>query len=150
MENKITNDSEAFDKIEKKQLKETKDTNKELITLERFRISSEKMQLSWIARSITVSALGFTVYRVLEDEEAKGLSNSILSISPSEVGLIMLIIGFFGLVWATIQHRGTIEKVRRQYTVYQEMPTSISLIVSFAIIIVTLILVASSIYRYIS
>ena len=150
MEDKIVDGTESNDKIEKKQLKATKDENKELITLERFRISSEKMQLSWIARSITISALGFTVYRLLEDEEAKGMSNSIIGISPSEVGLIMLIIGFVGLVWATIQHRGTIEKVRRQYTVYQELPTSISLIVSYAIIVVTLLLVASSIYRYIS
>ena len=150
MENTTIVDSEISAAIEKKQIKATKEENKELITLERFRISSEKMQLSWIARSITISALGFTVYRLLEDEEAKGMSNSILSVSPSEVGLIMLIIGFVGLVWATIQHRGTIEKVRRQYTVYQELPTSISLIVSYAIIIVTLLLVASSIYRYIS
>lgn len=150
MENKITDDSETAAKIENKKLKATKDENKELITLERFRISSEKMQLSWIARSITISALGFTVYRLLEDEEAKGMSNSIVGISPSEVGLIMLIIGFIGLVWATNQHRGTIEKVRRQYTVYQELPTSISLIVSYAIIVVTLILVASSIFRYVS
>ena len=150
MENKIASDSEAAAKIEKKLLKDTKDENKELITLERFRISSEKMQLSWIARSITISALGFTVYRLLEDEQAKGMAHSILGISPSEVGLIMLIIGFIGLIWATIQHRGTIEKVRRQYTVYQELPTSISLIVSYAIIVVTLLLVASSIYRYIS
>lgn len=148
MENTTIVDSEVSAAIEKKQIKATKDENKELITLERFRISSEKMQLSWIARSITISALGFTVYRLLEDEEAKGMSNSILSVSPSEVGLIMLIIGFVGLVWATIQHRGTIEKVRRQYTIYQELPTSISLIVSYAIIVVTLILVLSSIYRY--
>lgn len=108
------------------------------------------MQLSWIARSITTSALGFTVYRLLEDEEKNGLSNSVLSVSPSEVGLIMLLIGFVGLVWATLQHKATNEKVRRQYTVYQEMPTSISLVISYAIIIVTLLLVASSIYRYVS
>lgn len=145
MENEL--DSAA---IEKKQLKDKKDYDKELITLERFRIAAEKMQLSWIARSITTSALGFTVYRLLEDEEKNGLSNSVLSVSPSEVGLIMLLIGFVGLVWATLQHKATNEKVRRQYTVYQEMPTSISLVISYAIIIVTLLLVASSIYRYVS
>lgn len=153
MENQPTLATDSIASIEKKQLKEQKaqkDHDKELITLERFRIASEKMQLSWIARSITISALGFTVYRLLEDEEAKGMSNSILSISPSEVGLIMLLIGFVGLVWATMQHRETTEKVRRQYTVYQELPKSISLIVSYAIILVTLILVASSIFRYIS
>ena len=147
MENSDKNDSEA---IEKKQIKAAKDQDKELITLERFRIASEKMQLSWIARSITISALGFTVYRLLEDEEAKGMSNSIIGISPSEVGLIMLLIGFIGLVWATIQHKETTEKVRRQYSVYQELPTSISLVISYAIIVITLLLVASSIYRYIS
>ena len=99
MENSDKNDSEA---IEKKQIKAAKDQDKELITLERFRIASEKMQLSWIARSITISALGFTVYRLLEDEEAKGMSNSIIGISPSEVGLIMLLIGFIGLVFGPI------------------------------------------------
>lgn len=150
MENEPQINAETIDAIEKKKLKDKKDQDKELITLERFRIASEKMQLSWIARSITISALGFTVYRLLEDEEAKGMSNSILSISPSEVGLIMLLIGFIGLVWATIQHTKTIEKVRRQYTVYQELPISISLIASYAIIIVTLLLAASSIYRYIT
>ena len=150
MENIIVNNSESASEIEKKQLKASKDQDKELITLERFRIASEKMQLSWIARSITISALGFTVYRLLEDEEAKGMSNSIIGISPSEVGLIMLLIGFIGLVWATIQHKATTEKVRRQYSVYQDLPTSISMIISYAIIVVTLLLVASSIYRYIS
>lgn len=148
MENELNQDAEAIAAIEKKQLKEKKDQDKELITLERFRIASEKMQLSWIARSITISALGFTVYRLLEDEEAKGMSNSVISMSPSEVGLVMLLIGFIGLVWATVQHTKTIEKVRRQYTVYQELPKSISLIVSYAIIAVTLLLAISSLIRY--
>lgn len=148
---KMENISELeLEAAEKKRLKEKKDQDKELITLERFRIASEKMQLSWIARSITISALGFTVYRILEDEEAKGLSNSVLSVSPSEVGLIMLLIGFVGLVWATMQHTKTIEKVRRQYTVYQELPRSISLIISYAIITITLLLAISSIIRYLS
>ncbi len=145
MENEL--DSAA---LEKKLLKDKKDQDKDLITLERYRIAAEKMQLSWIARSITISALGFTVYRLLEDEEAKGMSNSILSVSPSEVGLIMLLIGFVGLVWATYQHTKTIEKVRRQYIVYQELPRSISLIVSYAIIAATLLLSISSLFRYIT
>ena len=148
MGNESTSNQNEAIALEKKILKDKKDQDKELITLERFRIAAEKMQLSWIARSITISALGFTVYRLLEDEEAKGLSNSILSVSPSEVGLIMLIIGFGGLVWSTIQHVETLKKVSRQYTAYQKMPVSISLIQSYAIIIVTLLLAASSLYRY--
>ncbi|WP_264564884.1 DUF202 domain-containing protein [Flavobacterium sp. N3904] len=147
MKDEITSNPEAIE-TEKKLLKEKKDRDKELITLERFRIAAEKMQLSWIARSITISALGFTVYRLLEDEEAKGIANSVGSISPSEVGLIMLLIGFVGLVWATIEHTKTLEKVKRQYTVYQKMPVSISLIQSYAIILVTLILAISSCLRY--
>ncbi len=102
----------------------------------------------WVRTSITISALGFTVYRLLEDEEAKGMSNSFLPVSPSEVGLIMLLIGFIGLIWATNQHLVTLEKVKRQYTVYQKIPTSISLIQSYAIIAITLLLTISSLIRY--
>ncbi len=99
----------------------------------------------WVRTSITISALGFTVYRLLEDEEAKGMSNSFLPVSPSEVGLIMLLIG---LIWATNQHLVTLEKVKRQYTVYQKMPTSISLMQSYAIIAIILLFAISSLIRY--
>jgi uncharacterized membrane protein YidH (DUF202 family) len=135
---------------EKKLLKEIKEEGKEIITLERFRIAAEKLQLAWLRKAMAISALGFTAYRLLEDETAKGEHDIFGFLGAGEIGLVMLLIGFIGLVWATQQHLLTLKKVKQQFDFYnQKLPISISLIESYALIIVTLMLSIYSIVRYI-
>lgn len=141
--------AEAKAVSEKKLLKEKKEEGKELITLERFRIAAEKLQIGWLRKSMSISALGFTAYRLLEDETVKGEHDIFGFLSAGEIGLVLLFIGFAGLLWATQQHLVTLGKVRRQFEdAHQKLPISVSLIESYALIGVTLLLAIYSLVRY--
>ena len=112
-------EAETPESLEKKRLKEEKDADKEMITLERFRIATEKMQISWMRKSLMISFLGLTLYKIFEEETGgKGFGFGILK--AREIGLMMLLLGFISLLLATKQHLKTVAKVKRQYERFEK------------------------------
>jgi uncharacterized membrane protein YidH (DUF202 family) len=135
--------------LEKKKIKEAKDLAKEQITYERARIAIEKMQLSWVRKSIIIAALGVAVYRVFEKEEvSKGGGLVFGFVTAREIGLLMVLIAFVSLLLVTFQHVQAHKKIKVQYELYQKMPRSASLLLTYAILAITLFLFLAFLSRY--
>lgn len=122
--------------------------NKEKITIERYRISVEKLQLSWLRKSIMISFLGLSIYKIFEAETNCGKGRIMGYISAREIGLCMLLVGFVSLVMATKQHLKTLEKLKIQYEEYDVLPKSMSLKVSYIILLITLFLFLATLAHY--
>ncbi len=147
MDKELDKDSQAS--LEKKKIKEAKDLAKEQITYERARIAIEKMQLSWLRKAIIIAALGVSVYKVFEKEEVtKGGGLVFGFITAREIGLAMILIGFVTLLLATFQHVQAHNKIKVQYELYQKMPRSVALILTYAILAITLFLFLAFLSRY--
>ncbi len=144
MADEEANKSQNIKNLEKEQAK----IDKERITLDRYRIAVEKMQLSWLRKSLIISFLGMTLYKIFEAETDKGKALVFGFIGATEIGLLMLLIGFLSLVMATVDHKKSVAKVERMYTKYDEMPRSYALLVSYAIIFVTLFLFLATLSLY--
>ena len=148
MDNQPIPGIETADSIEKKKSKDAKGLAKEQITYERARIAIEKMQLSWLRKSIIISALGLTIYKIFEAEIQSGGGLVFGFLSAREIGLFMLFLGFTSLLLATIQHVKAHAKIKVQYELYAKMPRSLSLLLTYAILFVTLFLFLATLARY--
>ena len=151
MANEIDLDQQKHDLEKKKEkaAKEAKDFAKEQITYERARIAIEKMQLSWLRKAIIIAALGVSVYKVFEKEEASKGGGLILGfITAREIGLTMMLIAFGSLLMATYQHVQAHKKIKMQYELYQKMPRSAALLLTYAILAITLFLFFAMLGRY--
>jgi uncharacterized membrane protein YidH (DUF202 family) len=125
--------------------KQEKKSKKKAFNLERTRMAMERLQLAWVRMTITLMAIGFTIYKVLESVmEERGRPLILGFISGREIGLAMLLSGLFGLTLATRQH---VTYVGRLKEAYPEMPRSIALIHSYLILGLTLFLLVAVLFR---
>ena len=124
--------------------KEEKKKGKRKITLERWRVANERLQIVWIRMTITLMAIGFTIYKVLESRAEQGRDQILGLIGGREIGLFLLITGLLGLTLATRQHIRTLKQMKQ---FYEKMPPSISLIQSFIILAFTLFLTFAILFR---
>lgn len=142
-------DQDSQEVLDKKKVKAAKDLAKDQITYERARIAIEKMQLSWLRKAIILAALGVSVYKVFEKEEvSKGGGLVFGFITAREVGLSMILIAFVSLALATYQHIQAHKKIKVQYELYTKMPRSAALILTYAILAITLFLFLAFLSRY--
>jgi uncharacterized membrane protein YidH (DUF202 family) len=137
-----------LEKQREKAEKEARDFAKEQITYERARIAIEKMQLSWLRKTILISALGMTLYKVFEAEVRPGGGLVFGFLTAREIGLFMLLVGFVSLVFATVQHVQAHKKIKVQYEKYAKMPPSVSLYLTYAILFIALFLFLATLARY--
>lgn len=137
-----------LEKQKEKAEKEARDFAKEKITYERARIAIEKMQLSWLRKTILISALGMTLYKVFEAEVGPGGGLVLGFLTAREIGLFMLLVGFVSLAFATQQHIKAHNKIKVEYEKYAKMPPSLSLYLTYAILFIALFLFLATLSRY--
>jgi uncharacterized membrane protein YidH (DUF202 family) len=79
---------------------------------ERVRLAMERLQLAWLRFSMTMIALGFSSYRFFYSRLEEGKTPLLNYVTGREIGLFLLLVGFFGLLQATAQHIKTYKKLR--------------------------------------
>ena len=116
--------------------KKEADEAKKEYNLERSRVAFERLQLNWIKWNITCIALGFTAYkfwyaRVYEQGLQLGYY-----ITGREIGIFLIVLGFVSLLMAARQHKKNIRKLKLNY---EKMQPSISLKLSYVILVFSVI-----------
>lgn len=122
---------------------EKKDGKKQM-SLERLRLALEKLQLARAKTTITFIALGFTAYKFFYARIEDGKKPLLDFPNGRDIGLFLIFIGFLVLLLGTVQHRKSLTKLKMQYA---EMNYSVSLILSYFILLLSLFLLLAVIFE---
>lgn len=84
------------------------------LAVDRTRLAFERTMMAWVRTATSLITFGFTVYKFFQFEKGAGEIASHL-IGPREFALIMISVGIFSLLLATIQHRQNMQILRVHY-----------------------------------
>jgi len=79
------------------------------LAFERTILAENRTLMAWIRTAISLISFGFTIYKFFH--ENVNPSDKILT--PRMVGMLMIIIGMFALIWGLVDHRATLMKLRK-------------------------------------
>ena len=112
------------------------------LALDRTRLAHERTLMAWIRTATSLITFGFTIYKFFQYlvEKGQGEQRDRL-IGPRGFGLIMIGMGLFALLLATISHRRDMQALRRKYvhvpySLAAVLAAAISLLGIFALIVV--------------
>jgi putative membrane protein len=86
-----------------------------LQSVERTRLAYERTLMAWVRTGVSLISFGFTIYKFFEEFHKSGTAAQGSLLGAREFGLIMISIGLISTLLATLQHRGTLKKLREQY-----------------------------------
>jgi putative membrane protein len=113
------------------------------LALDRTRLAFERTTMAWVRTATSLITFGFTVYKFFQIER-KGESAEHL-IGPREFALMMISIGIFSLVIATVQHYHAMRSLKA-HTV-ERLPRSLALLVGGLMSILGLLALTAVILR---
>ena len=113
------------------------------LALDRTRLAYERTMMAWVRTATSLISFGFTIYKFLEIEMEKSNQRQGI-LNPRRFGLIMIGIGLFSLLIATIAHRRGLQALRAEYT---KVPMSEAAIVAALIAILGLLAFVAVLFR---
>jgi putative membrane protein len=100
--------------------KKKEEPGKKELAIERTMLAQERTLSSWVRTNASFITFGFAIYKLLESRaEEVGHTRLLLGfLGPREIGLIMIMTGFVGLVLAVVRHfisKNVIKRFGRSY-----------------------------------
>jgi len=120
---------------------ELSDTRTDL-SYQRTALSYERTLMSWIRTAISLISFGFTIYKVFQELYKEDTHARLLT--PRVVGMLMILFGFTGLLFAQIQHNIAYKRLKAEYPQIQQ---SLSSVLGVLILIFGLILFLAALFR---
>jgi putative membrane protein len=81
------------------------------LAMERTLLAHERTLMAWIRTSVALISFGFTIYKFFQEwNRNPDVTKTLLT--PRAVGMIMIGFGFIALLFAQIQHRGAMKKLK--------------------------------------
>ncbi|MCL6258328.1 DUF202 domain-containing protein [Aquiflexum sp. TKW24L] len=137
VETEQMSDEELEEKKEKKKAEK-------LLQNERTRVSFERLQLAWIRTSVTLLVVGIGAYQYFFERIESGRTGFLKHLTGSQVGILLVMLSFVVLLFATIQHHQNMSKLKETYP---EMRKSISSFLAYIIMAVSFTLSLMVIFR---
>ena len=117
-------------------------TNTDL-AFERTMLAHERTLMAWVRTAVSLISFGFTLYKFFQ--EWRKTEQPVQSIfTPRIVGMIMILFGLLGLLFAEIQHRTAVRRLKRDYPKVQK---SISSVLAILILMFGLALFLAALFR---
>jgi putative membrane protein len=115
------------------------------LALDRTRMAYERTMMAWVRTATSLISFGFTIYKFLQFEiERNDQQRTAGLLNPRRFGLIMIGIGLFSLLIATIQHRRGMQSMRAHFG---HVPLSESAAVAVLIAILGILAFVAVLFR---
>jgi len=113
------------------------------LAFERTRLAYERTLMAWVRTAISLISFGFTIYKFFQ--EWRRTEQPVQTVfTPRIVGMIMILFGFIGLLFAEIQHASAIKRLRRDYP---KVRRSLSSVLAVLILMFGLALFLAALFR---
>jgi putative membrane protein len=98
------------------------------LAVERTRLAHERTLMAWVRTSVSLISFGFTIYKFFEYLRENQQTATVASaLNPRRFGMVMISLGLFMLVVATIQHRASLKQLAERYG---KGPSSLAMVVA--------------------
>ena len=84
------------------------------LAVERTRLGFERTMMAWLRTSTSLISFGFTIQKFFQIEN-KGNRQYDCLLGPSNLGRLMVLAGLVLLVLATLEHRGELKALKKDY-----------------------------------
>ena len=113
------------------------------LAFERTALAYERTLMAWIRTAISLISFGFTIYKFFQEwRRTEQPAQTIFT--PRIVGMIMILFGLIGLLFASVQHYTAIKKLKRDYPNIQR---SLSSVLAILILMLGLALFLATLFR---
>ena len=113
------------------------------LAFERTMLAYERTLMAWIRTAMSLISFGFTIYKFFQ--EWRKTEQPVQSIfTPRIVGMIMILFGLIGLLFASLQHYTAIKKLKKDYPNVQR---SLSSVLAILILMFGLALFFGALFR---
>jgi len=113
------------------------------LAFERTALAYERTLMAWIRTAISLISFGFTIYKFFQEwRRTEQPVQTILT--PRIVGMIMILFGLLGLLFASVQHYTAIKKLKKEYPNIQR---SLSSVLAILILMFGLALFLATLFR---
>ena len=113
------------------------------LAFERTALAYERTLMAWIRTAISLISFGFTIYKFFQ--EWRRTEQPVQTIfTPRIVGMIMILFGLIGLLFASVQHYTAIKKLKKDYPNIQR---SLSSVLAILILMLGLALFLATLFR---
>jgi len=113
------------------------------LAFERTALAYERTLMAWIRTAISLISFGFTIYKFFQ--EWRRTEQPVQTIfTPRIVGMIMILFGLIGLLFAGVQHYTAIKKLKKDYPNIQR---SLSSVLAILILMFGLALFLATLFR---
>jgi len=113
------------------------------LAFERTALAYERTLMAWIRTAISLISFGFTIYKFFQ--EWRRTEQPVQTIfTPRIVGMIMILFGLIGLLFAGVQHYTAIKKLKKDYPNIQR---SLSSVLAILILMLGLALFLATLFR---
>jgi len=101
------------------------------LAIERTRLAHDRTLMAWIRTATSLISFGFTIYKFFQYMQEQGQARQGKLLGPREFALLMIGIGLFALILATIQHRRDLQKMRKYFEVPYSLATVVAALIGF-------------------
>ena len=96
------------------------------LAVTRTMVALDRTLMAWVRTSTSLISFGFTIYKFFEYLRQDQKTNVEHLLSPRVVGLVMISLGVFGLLMATLDYRKQMQRMREEFHGYGPFHVSIA------------------------
>jgi putative membrane protein len=117
--------------------------NSTILAFQRTRAAYERTMMSWIRTATSLITFGFSIYKFFQIEaQTRERQNRL--IGPRDFALILVSIGLFSLILATLEHRQNLRALGAEYAGKQR---SLAVLVAAMISVLGILALVAMIFR---
>ncbi len=115
------------------------------LAYERTALANDRNLMAWIRTSISLTSFGFTIYKFFQEiVKSESIKVEHTFFTPRMVGMILIAMGFFGLLFGLIQYKSDMKRLKH---LSKDIPRSFTSMFAMMFLLLALVLFFAALLR---